>query len=188
MRTITFLAFAFLAGFVQAEKRHAGAHVHGLNYAQIILDGSTLQVNYEFPIAQLQEHDEHKHDEHKHEEHDHDKHRNDEDIAHLNAELAKIDNISELIRLPDSAECIQKTITQSVRNVVGGEETHGDSSHKDVLIGALMVCGKPDDVNSFDFTPAFKKFDDLEEIEVEGVIENRSLSDALTREKALTSI
>ena len=188
MRVITFSVFAFLAVFAQAEKRLAGAHVHGLNYAQIISDGSTLQVNYEFPIAQLREHDEHKDDEHKHEEHEHDEHENVEDIAHLHVELKDMDNILEFIRLPDSAECTQKTINQSVRNVIAGEETNGDSGHKDVLIEALLVCGKPGNINSFDFTPAFEKFNDLEEIEVEGVIENRSLSDMLTREKALSSI
>ena len=188
MRVITFSVFAFLAVFAQAEKRLAGAHVHGLNYAQIISDGSTLQVNYEFPIAQLQEHDEHKDDEHKHEEHEHDEHENVEDIAHLHVELKDMDNILEFIRLPDSAECTQKTINQSVKNVVAGEETNGDSGHKDVLIEALLVCRKPGNITSFDFTPAFEKFADLEEIEVEGVIENRSLSDMLTREKALSSI
>ena len=117
MRVITVSVFAFLAVFAQAEKRLAGAHVHGLNYVQIISDGSTLQVNYEFPIAQLQEHDEHKDDEHKddehkHEEHEHDEHENVEDIAHLHVEVKDMDNILEFIRLPDSAECTQKTINQ----------------------------------------------------------------------------
>ena len=193
MRVITFSVFAFLAVFAQAEKRLAGAHVHGLNYVQIISDGSTLQVNYEFPIAQLQEHDEHKDDEHKddehkHEEHEHDEHENVEDIAHLHVELTDMDNILEFIRLPDSAECTQKTINQSVKNVVAGEETNGDSGHKDVLIEALLVCRKPGNITFFDFTPAFEKFADLEEIEVEGVIENRSLSDMVSREKVLSSI
>tara|TARA_E500000081_G_scaffold23288_1_gene27012 strand:+ start:1165 stop:1746 length:582 start_codon:yes stop_codon:yes gene_type:complete len=193
MRVITFSVFAFLAVFAQAEKRLAGAHVHGLNYVQIISDGSTLQVNYEFPIAQLQEHDEHKDDEHKddehkHEEHEHDEHENVEDIAHLHVELKDMDNILEFIRLPDSAECTQKTINQSVKNVVAGEETNGDSGHKDVLIEALLVCRKPGNITFFDFTPAFEKFADLEEIEVEGVIENRSLSDMVSREKVLSSI
>lgn len=193
MRVITFSVFAFLAVFAQAEKRLAGAHVHGLNSVQIISDGSTLQVNYEFPIAQLQEHDEHKDDEHKddehkHEEHEHDEHENVEDIAHLHVELKDMDNILEFIRLPDSAECTQKTINQSVKNVVAGEETNGDSGHKDVLIEALLVCRKPGNITFFDFTPAFEKFADLEEIEVEGVIENRSLSDMVSREKVLSSI
>ena len=198
MRVITFSVFAFLAVFAQAEKRLAGAHVHGLNYVQIISDGSTLQVNYEFPIAQLQEHDEHKDnehkddehkdDEHKHEEHEHDEHENVEDIAHLHVELKDMDNILEFIRLPDSAECTQKTINQSVKNVVAGEKTNGDSGHKDVLIEALLVCRKPGNITFFDFTPAFEKFADLEEIEVEGVIENRSLSDMVSREKVLSSI
>jgi ABC-type Zn2+ transport system substrate-binding protein/surface adhesin len=115
MRVITFSVFAFLAVFAQAEKRLAGAHVHGLNYVQIISDGSTLQVNYEFPIAQLQEHDEHKDDEHKddehkddehkHEEHEHDEHENVEPIAHIQVELKPIEQILNIISYPDSADC-----------------------------------------------------------------------------------
>ena len=126
MRIIVTLVIIFLAGFAHAENRHAGAHVHGLNHVQIVLDGTTLQVNYEFPIAQLQEHDEHKHDEHKHDEHKHDEHKHDEhkhdehkhdeqkhdehntDHAHLTEELKEIASIFEFVRLPDSAECVQK--------------------------------------------------------------------------------
>ena len=178
MRTILTLALTFLACFAQAEKRHAGAHVHGLNHVQIVLDGTTLQVNYEFPIAQLQEHDEHKHDEHK----------GDSGHAHLIEELKEMANILEFVRLPDSAECVQKKIEQSLRDVVTDGGTTEHSKHKDVIIEANLTCEHPDKITSLDFGPAFKRFDDLEKIEVEGVVGDRSLSDTLTRERVITLI
>jgi len=183
MRTILTLALTFLACFAHAEKRHAGAHVHGLNHVQIVLDGPTLQVNYEFPIAQLQKHDEHKHDEHKHDEH-----KGDSGHAHLTEELKEMTNILEFVRLPNSAECVQKKIDQSLRDVVTDGGTTESSGHKDVIIEANLTCRHPDKITSLDFGPAFERFDDLEKIEVEGVVENRSLSDTLTREKVITPI
>ena len=193
MRIIVTLVIIFLAGFAHAEKRHAGAHVHGLNHVQIVLDGTTLQVNYEFPIAQLQEHnehkpDEHKHDEHKHDEHEHDEHKGDGDHAHLTEELKEIASIFEFVRLPDSAECVQKKINQSLRDVVSDGGASKDSGHKDVVIEANLTCGHPDKITAFDFGPAFERFDDLEKIEVEGVVGDRSLSDSLTRQRVKTSI
>jgi len=193
MRIIVTLVIIFLAGFAHAEKRHAGAHVHGLNHVQIVLDGTTLQVNYEFPIAQLQEHDEHKHDEHKHDEHKHDEHEHDEhkgdrDHAHLTEELKEIASIFEFVRLPDSAECVQKKINQSLRDVVSDGGASKDSGHKDVVIEASLTCGHPDKITVFDFGPAFERFDDLEKIEVEGVVGDSSLSDSLTRQIVKTSI
>ena len=126
MRIIVTLALISLASFAHAEKRHAGAHVHGLNHVQIVLDGTTLQVNYEFPIAQLQEHDEHKHDKH-------------EDDAHLTAELKEMDNIFELVRLPDSADCAQKKINLSLRDVVTDGGISEESEHKDVVVEARLL-------------------------------------------------
>ena len=178
MRIIVTLVIIFLAGFAHAEKRHAGAHVHGLNHVQIVLDGTTLQVNYEFPIAQLQEHDEHKHDEQK----------GDRDHTHLTEELKEITSIFEFVRLPDSAECVQKKIDQSLRDVVTDGGASKDSGHKDVVIEANLTCGHPDKITAFDFGPAFERFEDLEKIEVEGVVGDRSLSDSLTRERVKTSI
>ena len=183
MRTILTLALTFLACFAQAEKRHAGAHVHGLNHVQIVLDGTTLQVNYEFPIAQLQKHDEHKHDEHKHDEH-----KGDSGHAHLIEELKEMANILEFVRLSDSAECVQKKIEQSLRDVVTDGGTTEHSGHKDVIIEANLTCRHPDKITSLDFGPAFERFDDLEKIEVEGVVGDRSLLDSLTRERVITSI
>ena len=183
MRIIVTLVIIFLAGLAHAEKRHAGAHVHGLNHVQIVLDGTTLEVNYEFPIAQLQEHDEHKHDEHKHDEH-----KGDGNHAHLTEELKEIASIFEFVRLPDSAECVQKKINQSLRDVVIDEGASKDSGHKDVVIEASLTCGHPDKITTFDFGPAFERFDDLEKIEVEGVVGDHSLSDSLTRQRVKTPI
>ena len=59
MRITILLLTALLTANATAETRHAEAHVHGINHVQIILNGSTLQVTYEFPVAQLNEH---KHD------------------------------------------------------------------------------------------------------------------------------
>ena len=188
MRITLILALILISGFVHAEKRHAGAHVHGLNHVQIVLDGTTLKMVYKLPIAQLRKHDEHKHDEHKHGEHKYDEHKGDKDHAHLAEDLKEIASISEFVRLPDSAECVQKKIDQSVRDVVLDRETSGDSGHKDVVIEADLTCGHPDKVTSFDFGPAFERFDDLAMIQVEGLVGDQSLSDSLTRERVLTSI
>ena len=193
MRITLTLALILFASYAHAEKRHAGAHVHGINHVQIILDGTTLLMVYEFPIVQLREHDEHKHDEHKHDEHKHDEHKHDEhesdrDHAHLTEDLKKIASIFEFVRLPDSAECVQKKIDRSLRDVVADGGTSGDSGHKDVVIEAGLTCGYPDKITAFNFGPAFERFDDLAMIQVEGVVEDRSLSDSLTRERVLTSI
>jgi len=167
-----------LSIYVHAETRHAGAHVHGLNHVQIVLDGTTLQVNYEFPIAQLQEHDEHKHDGYK----------NDQSSNLSETEVKDKVGISELIRLPEDAECVEINTVYFVRNAVADGRSTEESGHKDVVIEATMKCEQPGKVISLDFAPAFNKFDDLEKIEVEGMIGNRPLSETLSRKRASTSI
>ena len=178
MRLTTGLVIGLLSICVHAETRHAGAHVHGLNHVQIVLDGTTLQVNYEFPIAQLQEHDEHKHDGHK----------NDQSPNLSETEVKDKVAISELIRLPEDAECVKISTVYLVRNAVADGKATEESGHQDVVIEATMKCGQPDKVISLDFAPAFNKFDDLEKIEVEGMVGNRPLSETLSRKRASTSI
>jgi hypothetical protein len=178
MRLTIGLVVGLLSIWVHAETRHAGAHVHGLNHVQIVLDGTTLQVNYEFPIAQLQEHDEHKHDGHK----------NDQSPTLSETEIKDKVAISELIRLPEAAECVEINTVYLVRNAVADGKATEDSGHQDVVIEATMKCEQPDKVISLDFAPAFNKFDDLEKIEVEGMVGNRPLSDTLSRKRASTSI
>ena len=183
MRLTTGLVVSLLSICVHAETRHAGTHVHGLNHVQIVLDGTTLQVNYEFPIAQLQEHDEYKHDEHK--AHGN---KNDQSPTLSETEVKDKVTISELIRLPEDAECVEINTVYFVRNAVADGRSTEESGHKDVVIEATMKCEQPDKVISLDFAPAFNKFDDLEKIEVEGMIGNRPLSETLSRKRASTSI
>ena len=173
MRLTTGLVVGLLSICVHAETRHAGAHVHGLNHVQIVLDRTTLQVNYEFPIAQLQEHDGHK---------------NDQSSTLSETEVKDKVAISELIRLPEDAECVEINTVYLVKNTVADGKATEESRHQDVVIEATMKCGQPDKVISLDFAPAFNKFDDLEKIEVEGMVGNRPLSETLSRKRASTSI
>lgn len=188
MRPIIVLVAGMLATCAHAETRHAGAHIHGLNHALIVLEGTTLQLSYEFPIAQLRTYDEHKHDEHKHDEYKHDENKNDQNPNLSEAELKNKVIISEFIRLPEAAECVEINSIVSVRNAVVDGKSTEESGHQDVVIETTMKCEQPDKVISLDFTPAFNKFDDLEKIEVEGIAGDRPLSDTLSRKRASTSI
>lgn len=174
MRHITTaLTITLISGAVSAEQRNAGSHVHGLNHATIVLEGNRLQIAYEFPAEQLGEqgHEEHKHEEHKHEEPG--------DKAHeLSEKLETIESIFSMVRLPDNAQCKETEVTHSLTQVGGSDTEH--AGHSDALIQATLDCGAPENLMNLSFAPAFDRFDDLEKIEVEGVIGNKALSETLT--------
>ena len=184
MRHITTaLTITLISGAVFAEQRNAGSHVHGLNHATIVLEGNRLQIAYEFPAEQLGEqgHEEHKHEEHKHEEHKHEEHKHEEhgDKAHeLSEKLETIESIFSMVRLPDNAQCKETEVTHSLTQVGGSDTEH--AGHSDALIQATLECGAPENLMNLSFAPAFDRFDDLEKIEVEGVIGNKALSETLT--------
>ena len=190
MRITILLLTALLTANATAETRHAEAHVHGINHVQIILNGSTLQVTYEFPVAQLNEHkhDEHKHDEHKHDEHKHDEHKHDE---HKHDELAErlkeITNIATLVAIPDSAKCRQTRIEHDLRAVSSTGSDDGHTNHQDAILETVLECQNPSALNSVDFSPAFSRFEDVEKILVEGMLGSQSLSDTVTAKKAVMS-
>ena len=169
MRHITTaLTFTLISGAVFAEQRNAGSHVHGLNHATIVLEGNRLQIAYEFPAEQLGEQG---HEEHKHEEHG--------DKAHeLSKKLETIESIFSMVRLPDNAQCKETEVTHSLTQVGGSDTEH--AGHSDALIQATLECGAPENLMNLSFAPAFDRFDDLEKIEVEGVIGNKALSETLT--------
>jgi len=165
---ITALTITLISGAVFAEQRNAGSHVHGLNHATIVLEGNRLQIAYEFPAEQLGEQG---HEEHKHEEHG--------DKAHeLSKKLETIESIFSMVRLPDNAQCKETEVTHSLTQVGGSDTTH--AGHSDALIQATLECGAPENLMNLSFAPAFDRFDDLEKIEVEGVIGNKALSETLT--------
>ena len=180
MRITILLLTALLTTKATAETRHAEAHVHGINHVQIILNGSTLQVTYEFPVAQLNEK---KHDEHKHDEHKHDEHKDDE----LTERLKEIKNIATLVAIPDSARCSQSRIKHDLRAVssTGSDDSH--TNHQDAILETVLECQNPSALNSVDFSPAFSRFEDVEKILVEGMLGSRSLSDTVTAKKAVMS-
>ena len=169
----TALAIILVSGFALAEQRHAGSHVHGLNHATIVLEGNSLQIAYEFPAEQLSEH---KHDAQKHDEHKHDE-QGDENHA-LSEKLEAIESIFAMIRLPINAQCKETKVTHSVTQV-GGDDKE-DEGHFDALIVAILECSAPNNLTDVSFAPAFERFDDLEKIEVEGVLGTRALSKTLT--------
>ena len=180
MRITILLFTALLTTNATAETRHAEAHVHGINHVQIILNGSTLQVTYEFPVAQLNEH---KHDEHKHDEHKHDEHKHDE----LAERLKEITNIATLVAIPDSAKCRQTRIEHDLRAVSSTGSDDGHTNHQDAILETVLECQNPSALNSVDFSPAFSRFEDVEKILVEGMLGSQSLSDTVTAKKAVMS-
>ena len=190
MRITILLFTALLTTNATAETRHAEAHVHGINHVQIILNGSTLQVTYEFPVAQLNEHkhDEHKHDKHKHDEHKHDEHKHDE---HKHDELAErlkeITSIATLVAIPDSAKCRQTRIEHDLRAVSSTGSDDGHTNHQDAILETVLECQNPSALDSVDFSPAFSRFEDVEKILVEGMLGSQSLSDTVTAKKAVMS-
>jgi len=169
MRHITTaLTISLISGAVFAEQRNAGSHVHGLNHATIVLEGNRLQIAYEFPAEQLGEQG---HEEHKHEEHG--------DKAHeLSDKLEAIESVFAIVSLPENAQCKETEVTHSLTQV-GGSDTKLEGHH-DALIQVILECRAPENLTNLSFEPAFERFDDLEKIEVEGVMETEALSITLT--------
>ena len=172
------IAITLISSFALAEQRHASSHVHGLNHATVVLEGNSLQISYEFPAEQLSEHehDEHKHDEHKHDEHKHDE-QGDKNHA-LSEKLEAIDSVFAMVRLPKNAQCKETKVTHSVTQVASNDKEH--TSHYDALIGSTLECSAPNNLTNISFEPAFERFNDLEKIEVEGLLGTRALSETLT--------
>jgi len=164
----TALAITMISGAVFAEQRNAGSHVHGLNHATIVLEGNRLQIAYVFPAEQLGEQG---HEEHKHEEHG--------DKAHeLSDKLEAIESVFAIVSLPENAQCKETEVTHSLTQV-GGSDTKLEGHH-DALIQVILECRAPENLTNLSFEPAFERFDDLEKIEVEGVMETEALSITLT--------
>jgi len=162
------LAITLISSFALAEQRHASSHVHGLNHATVVLEGNSLQISYEFPAEQLSEHE---HDEHKHDE------QGDKNHA-LSEKLEAIDSVFAIVHLPKNAQCKEAKVTHSVTQVTSNDKEH--ASHYDALIESTLECSAPNNLTNISFEPAFARFDDLEKIEVEGLLGTRALSETLT--------
>ena len=197
MSKLKFIILLLVSSYTFAEEtRHANAHVHGLNNVTMILSQKEVAISYEMPIAQLydDEHDDHDdhddHDEHDddkhddehddHDEHDDDKHddENDEHDEHeeddvykeiTKESLEEFKNYSLLFDLPFSAKCALSSFESEFHKV----STEGD--HKDIELAYEFICEEPSLLNGLRFS-AFDRFDDLETINFDAVINNKGFT------------
>ena len=164
MQILMAAGLMLLSSLVFSETRRADAHIHGLHRVQLLLDNSILQRNYEFPADRMEDRTEHEHEHHQ------------DELEKRNAttqQLMEILDISELMRIPPSAKCRQIQLTQSINALNENQDDTRESKHKDALIEAVMECENPSAIVSLDFSPAYQTFDDLAEIQVEGIIGHR---------------
>ena len=200
MSKLKFIILLLVSSYTFAEEtRHANAHVHGLNNVTMILSQKEVAISYEMPIAQLydddhddhDEHDEHDDDKHddEHDEHDDDKHddehdddkhddENDEHDEHeeddvykeiTKESLEEFKNYSLLFDLPFSAKCALSSFESEFHKV----STEGD--HKDIELAYEFICEEPSLLNGLRFS-AFDRFDDLETINFDAVINNKGFT------------
>jgi hypothetical protein len=192
MSKLKFFILLLVSSYTFAEEtRHANAHVHGLNNVTMILSQKEVAISYEMPIAQLyddehddhddhDEHDDDKHDDEHDDEHDDDKHddENDEHDEHeeddvykeiTKESLEEFKNYSLLFDLPFSAKCALSSFESEFHKV----STEGD--HKDIELAYEFICEEPSLLNGLRFS-AFDRFDDLETINFDAVINNKGFT------------
>lgn len=164
MSKLKFFILLLVSSYTFAEEtRHANAHVHGLNNVTMILSQKEVAISYEMPIAQLydDEHDDHdEHDEHE---------ENDVHKEITKESLEEFKNYSLLFDLPFSAKCALSSFESEFHKV----STEGD--HKDIELAYEFICEEPSLLNGLRFT-AFDRFDDLETINFDAVINNKGFT------------
>ena len=193
---ITSLALPYT--LIASEMRHAGAHVHGLNQAQLVLDGSTLQVVYRMVAAQLEvDTDMHEH-EHKH-EHGHidsKEHNEHSDMQHsdevnqqterANA-IAALDNYHKLFHLPKAAQCSLASFEGTLQDVAKTQRKdahdHDEhAGHQDAILQYQFDCQNPGALTSVEFE-AFASYAELESVDVEALVNGRAITTRVTRQQ-----
>lgn len=167
MSKLKFFILLLVSSYTFAEEtRHANAHVHGLNNVTMILSQKEVAISYEMPIAQLYDDDKHdEHDDDKHDEHE----ENDVHKEITKESLEEFKNYSLLFDLPFSAKCALSSFESEFHKV----STEGD--HKDIELAYEFICEEPSLLNGLRFT-AFDRFDDLETINFDAVINNKGFT------------
>lgn len=176
MSKLKFIILLLVSSYTFAEEtRHANAHVHGLNNVTMILSQKEVAISYEMPIAQLyddehDDHDEHDDDKHDDENDEHDEHEEDDVYKEITKEsLEEFKNYSLLFDLPFSAKCALSSFESEFHKV----STEGD--HKDIELAYEFICEEPSLLNGLRFS-AFDRFDDLETINFDAVINNKGFT------------
>ena len=119
------------------------------------------------------DHDEHDDDKHD-DEHDNDKHDDEHEEDDVYKEITKesleeFKNYSLLFDLPFSAKCALSSFESEFHKV----STEGD--HKDIELAYEFICEEPSLLNGLRFS-AFDRFDDLETINFDAVINNKGFT------------
>ena len=198
-KTISAALFIALSTATFAEeKRHADAHVHGLNHVQMVLSANQLNIDYQMPMVQLNtdkhhdEHDDHDdhqshrffgfleglfgHDEHEEEAHHDDEHEHDEvvEVENIEQKLQAFKDYDELFTLASSANCALIGFKSELHSV------STESTHKDIELSYQFNCDNPRALDKIEFS-AFKHFE-IDEIKVEALIDNNAFAQEVTAE------
>ncbi len=175
---------------IASEVRHAGAHVHGVNFVQMVLEGQTLEITYQLVAGQLDGaekygHHDHDHD-HKHDDHKHDDHAEDHaKVERREAAIGQLENHEALFHLPSAANCartgfegVLQDVTENHHNHDADKEAH--AGHQDAILQYTFTCQQPNNLNSIEFH-AFETYgSQLEKIQIEGLIGSKAISSELT--------
>ena len=168
-----------------AEMRHASPHMHGVNVAQIVVDGKQLSIRYQMPIIQLiemHEHEKHEHEEHEHEKHEHEKHEHEKKRtnAKLNMRLISLRDSAGIFSLSPEAKCNLEEYNTEIRAVVSNEQNEPDGGHKDIFLSYEYNCAKPKQLSEIYFN-GFSYFNELQNVEIEALINGQALVIELTK-------
>ncbi len=172
--TYTLLTLAALITFpTYAETRQAGAHVHGINQVQLLQDGQEIRLIYSLPVAQLSEEKNQMEHEHEHEQPDHQDDK-------LKVSLESLRDGSSLFSLSGAgAKCELSNYSYSLREVVTGlDDSHG--GHKDAILEYSYQCENAEQLSALQLS-AFDRFETLESIDFEGLIQGQAITERIKR-------
>ena len=157
----------------QAESRHAGAHVHGVNQLQIVQQGRELSVTFILPTEQLravhEQHEEQDYDEHEH-EHEHEHEFASQSLAHeIGDRLKALREYQQLFSASEiNTQCTLTNYHFELHSVVTGKDDP-HAGHKDAILEYQFNCSDDLTLSAIEIN-AFKEFDDLERVDFEGLI------------------
>ena len=171
MQNILFNILMYLwPAFGFAEMRHASPHMHGVNVAQIVVDGKQLSIRYQMPIIQLIEM-------HEHEKHEHEKKMTN---AKLNMRLLSLRDSAGIFSLSPEAKCNLEEYNTEIRAVVSNGQNEPDGGHKDIFLSYEYNCAKPKQLSEIYFN-GFSYFNELQNVEIEALINGQALVIELTK-------
>ena len=153
----------------QAESRHAGTHVHGVNQLQIVQQGRELSVTFSLPTEQLRAVHE-QHEEQDYDEHEHEHESASQSLAHeIGDRLKALREYQQLFSASEiNTQCTLTNYHFELHSVVTGKDDP-HAGHKDAILEYQFNCSDDLTLSAIEIN-AFKEFDDLERVDFEGLI------------------